>query len=289
MAAKTSKSPAKKTPPPRPDKNSDGQDAQPAPQDMPQIPGQAPSLVPPGAAPPMAQIAAQHAAMTQPPMPAAGPPQGAAPGGAGPAPGGGMPPGQAAPVPGAAQGINPSQWQHNQVREGINFKDLPPMAQAQAQEQEGINPAVPLQMIQGQLQSSMTEPGGPQGPPQGTSPVPGSFIGPMVPPGVENFPHDMAALTQVMQRGYAPGADSAEHGMAQNAHSMARAAEAQAQNQASQANQHDQVLHALGGLMQHLSMNGALPAPEDVARKVARGTIPGLKGPTGQPQLQSNM
>lgn len=142
------------------------------------------------------------------------------------------------------------------------------MGQAQVQEQEGINPAAPLQMVQSQLQSSLAEPGGPQSPQNG--PVPASFTGPMVPPGVENFPHDMAALTQVMQRGFAPGADNGEHEMALNAHSMAKAAAEKAQGAAAQGAQTDSIHQALGGLMQHLQMAGQLPHPADVAASTQR-------------------
>jgi hypothetical protein len=230
--------------------------------------GQQAQQTPPGEpGPAQAPVAAPQA----PPPPDAGPP-GGAPGGAPPQAAGPQGPGVSAPPqapPGAQQGINPSQWQNNQVREGINFKDLPPLGQAQAQEQEGINPAAPLQMIQSQLQSSLADPGGPQGGPQ-QGPVPASFSGPMVPPGTEGLPSDLVALTQTMQRGMAPGSSNAEHQTALNAHAMAKATVQATQNHAANMAKQTSIHQALGGLMQHLTAAGQLPHPADVSATMQR-------------------
>lgn len=169
--------------------------------------------------------------------------------------------------------VPPGAWPHNQVQERLNYRDLPPMAQAQVQEQEGLNPSAPLQMMQGQLQSSMQEqPGGP---------VPPAFVGPMTPPGLENFPHDMNKLMETMGRGYAPGANNAEHAMAQNAHAIARASEQKAQNDAAQAAHQQGAAALLGGLLQQLQMNGQIPGQDDERRR----TLGSQSG--NAPQLQS--
>lgn len=265
----------KKTPPPRPSKNADGQQKQPSANPTggpPAAPPQAgpPSLVPPGGPPAV-------------PGQAGGPPQ---------APQPGMPPGMPGMQPQAPMGsFAPAEGmgQRSDARTQINYKDMDPMAQAQAKEQAGINPAAGLEMIQGQLQSSMQAPGGPAGPPQ-TGPVPPAFIGPMVPPGVENFPHDMAALMQMMQRGYAPGADAAEHQQAMNAHSIARAMEQQTQNQASNNVGAHGVNQALAGLMSALQANGHIPGPmggpdpNDPRRKNTGFVGPVGNGMTSSPQ-----
>lgn len=96
-------------------------------------------------------------------------------------------------------------------------------------------------------------------------PTPGAGV----PPGLQSFPTDVSALLQVMNRGFAPGADAFEHGMAQNAHALARAHEQQAVQQSQQMVEDDENVKALGGLLQQLMMSGKLPPPEAVAQHVA--------------------
>lgn len=185
--------------------------------------GQAPNLVPPGA----------------PPMPPQGMPPGAP---AGPDPSGGM------------LGGPPMQ----QVRSTINFRDMPPMDQMQAMQHQGIDPAAPLKMMQGQLQSSLQQPQDPG------NPIPNAFAGPGVPPGNENFPHDFAALLQTMQHGYSPGADAGSHAMAQNAHSMIKAH----MDQASQLAAHDQ--------LKAMAQSQAMASPQGQALSAITSPPPGV-------------
>jgi hypothetical protein len=164
-----------------------------------------------------------------------------------------------------------------QVREQIAFKDMSPVEQAQTSQQQGLNPYMPLQMVQQQLQSSMA-----QGPSQG--PVPTSLDGPFVPPGVQNFPDDMAHLHALMQQGMGPGSSPQEHEAGLNAHAIAKAsinhAMASAQNDAG----HAGATAALGGLIHHLGSTGQLPPPQDVAAHVA-----GLQAGGGPPNLMSSV
>ena len=67
-----------------------------------------------------------------------------------------------------------------QTRQNINFKDMTPIEQGQTSEQQGLDPYMPLQMLQQQAQQATQ-----QGPSQG--PVPNTLIGPFTPPGVENL------------------------------------------------------------------------------------------------------
>jgi hypothetical protein len=90
-----------------------------------------------------------------------------------------------------------------------------------------------------------------------------------VPDALQSFPQDVAGLMQVMKQGYAPGADPVEHGMAQNAHAVARAQERAAQQSAQAMGQDEEIKRALGGLIQSLSLQGKLPAPQDVAAQAA--------------------
>ena len=138
----------------------------------------------------------------------------------------------AVPIPGANPtgnplgNITPSPTQDvRQMRTNINFKDLPPIGQGQVQQQQGLDPYMPLQMLQQQA----TQAAG-QGPSNG--PVPNTLMGPFTPPGVENFPDDMAHLTTLMQQGMGPGAAPHEAAMGQNAAALAHAklASAAAQN-----------------------------------------------------------
>lgn len=103
-----------------------------------------------------------------------------------------------------------------QMRTNINFKDLQPIEQGQVAQQQGLDPYMPLQMLQQQATGAAT-----QGPSSG--PVPNTLSGPFTPPGVENFPDDMAHLTTLMQMGMGPGAAPHERAMAENAGALARA------------------------------------------------------------------
>jgi len=120
-----------------------------------------------------------------------------------------------------------------QMRTNINFKDLQPIEQGQVAQQQGLDPYMPLQMLQQQAQTAAG-----QGPSSG--PVPNTLMGPFTPPGVENFPDDMAHLTTLMQQGMGPGAAPSERAMAENAGALARAklAAAGAQNDQSGPIQH---------------------------------------------------
>lgn len=112
-----------------------------------------------------------------------------------------------------------------QVRENINFHDLSPAGQMGVMEQQGIDPNAPTKALQQQAMGALQ--GGPS-----TGPVPNSLQGPFVPPGVENFPDDMAHLTTLMQHGLGPGANPGERAMALNAHALASAKLAAQQAQA---------------------------------------------------------
>lgn len=103
-----------------------------------------------------------------------------------------------------------------QVRENVNFKDMNPIEQGQVAQQQGLDPYMPLQMLQQQATGAAT-----QGASQG--PVPNTLMGPFTPPGVENFPSDMSHLTTLMQQGMGPGASPTETSMGLNAHALARA------------------------------------------------------------------
>ncbi len=162
-----------------------------------------------------------------------------------------------------------------QVRENVNFHDLSPIEQSQTAEQQGMNPYLPLQMLQQQAQGAAQQ--GPSG-----GPVPNTLMGPFTPPGVESFPDDMAHLTTLMQQGYAPGSSPQEHALAQNAHAIARARDAAAQAQADQTSQ------------QHLQMPspqlapsaGPTPSPAGVAASVGPASY---AIPPGAPQAPAGM
>lgn len=135
------------------------------------------------------------------------------------------------------------------------YRDLSPADQAQvAQQQLGIDPYAMLEM--GQQQASQAQQVGAQGDPHG--PVPNTLQSPAIPDqaGVAAFPHDFAALTQLMQRGYSPGSNPAEHAMAQNAHAIARAQEQLAQQSAQNRGMHNDAIAQLGGILQKLVMAG---------------------------------
>lgn len=103
-----------------------------------------------------------------------------------------------------------------QVRHNINFKDLPPPAQSQLMEQQGLNMDQPRAQLEQGANAAVAG-----GPSQG--PVPNAFTGPGVPPGVESLPDDIAHLQQLMTQGFAPGASPQEGALAQNADAIMRA------------------------------------------------------------------
>lgn len=111
-----------------------------------------------------------------------------------------------------------------QVRHNINFKDMPPVGQNALLEQQGVDLDAPRKMLEQGANQAVAE-----GPGQG--PVPNALVGPGVPPGVESLPQDIVALQEMMKKGYAPGANPAETGLAQNADSMLKAQAAMAQSQ----------------------------------------------------------
>lgn len=107
-----------------------------------------------------------------------------------------------------------------------------------------------------------------------------------VPEGLQSFPNDAAQLMQLMQQGFAPGADNFSHAQAQNASAIARAQEAAARAQHNDAMLDEQHSKMLGALMQSLSMSGRLPPPHQVAAAMAG---PSAGAPQGPPQLQSGI
>lgn len=169
-----------------------------------------------------------------------------------------------------------------QSRQLISFKDLPPLGQFQAQEQQGLDPSAAITGVQSQLQSTMA-----QGPSQG--PMPNSFDGPMVPPGVQSFPDDMAHLHSLMQQGMGPGSTPQEHELAQNASAIARAHAQQSEANAQNDGQYQAHTAALGGMIHQMGSMGKLPQPADVAAHVAglqqaqAPTGPGPGGPVAGP------
>lgn len=123
------------------------------------------------------------------------------------------------PLPGTPPaGPTGAPTDQRQVRENIQFKDMPPVGQNQAMQQQGIDPYAMFEMGQQKINQAVQ-----QGPSAG--PVPNAMTGPGIPSdqGIESFPDDMAHLTTLMGQGYAPGASAQEHGTAMNAHALARA------------------------------------------------------------------
>lgn len=86
-----------------------------------------------------------------------------------------------------------------------------------------------------------------------------------VPDMLQSFPQDAASLMMLMKQGYAPGADAMQLGMAQNAHSIARAQEQAALANADQVMEDEDDQMLLGGLLQKLMMKGKLPTPDEAA------------------------
>lgn len=146
-----------------------------------------------------------------------------------------------------------------QLQMRVNYQDLDPVAQAQlAKQQLGIDPNVMQEQgmaaVQGAQQQAQA------GAPADQLGIPPQLAGAGIPPGVESFPHDMAALMQMIHVGYAPGASAMEHAQAQNAHAIARAQEGAYQQSAQNQQQHTGASQQLGGILQQLVMHGAPPA-----------------------------
>lgn len=136
-----------------------------------------------------------------------------------------------APIAGANPGGDPSgkitptpTADVRQVRQNINFRDLPQPAQAQVMGQQGINMDQPRAQLEQSANQAIAG-----GPSQG--PVPNVLAGPMTPPGVESLPSDIAHLSQLMQQGFSPGSNPQEHALGQNAESLMRAHQAMQQSQ----------------------------------------------------------
>jgi hypothetical protein len=227
---------------PRPNKNSDGQDRKPS---------ATRTLTSSPAPPPKAPEASAPAQpgqinpMTHPGAPDMRPPQPLAP--AGP-----------------------------QVQERIQFKDLPPTGQQQTMQQLGMNPNLPQENLQQNVQQTLAG-GASQGP------VPNALQGPLVPPGVESFPDDMAHLTQLMQQGYSPGASASEHGLGMNADALVQARIQHAMQQAQSNPQAPMAPPAMGGGGPGGSLIGG-PPPAGVPGVTAGGPQAGPSPQFGPPQ-----
>lgn len=270
--------------------------------------GATPSMVPPGG-PPGAAAVVQPPQLTPPgaggPPPLGAPPaqpQGpGAPGGPPPGPlGGGMPgappppgtqppdmapPSMAGPQQGPAGPVGAYAAQppgtagaRADARTQENFKDLPPLGQAQAMAQGGIDPMAGNKMAAEQLQTSLAAG------PQDANGIPTAFSGPGVPPGLENLPHDMAALHQMitplsatMARGFAPGSSNAEHQQALNASALARAHASVALGRAQGQIDHHRNKTMLAQHLMALQQAGQLPSPEDVAQHALAAQPPQLQ------------
>ena len=168
------------------------------------------------------------------------------------------------------------------ARTQANFKDLPPLGQAQAMAQGGIDPMAGNKMAAQQLQSSLAQPAGPDA--QG---IPNAFSGPGVPPGLENLPNDMAALhgmitplTATMARGFSPGASTGEHQQALNASALARAHAAVSLGRAQGQIDHHRNKTMLAQHLMALHQAGQLPSAEDIAQHALAAQPPQM-----QPQL----
>jgi hypothetical protein len=168
------------------------------------------------------------------------------------------------------------------ARTQVNFKDLPPLGQAQAMGQAGIDPMAGNKMAQQQLTSTLAAPA------QDGNGVPNAFSGPGVPPGLENLPHDFAALhgmveplQQTMARGFSPGSSTGEHQQALNAAALARAHASVAGTRAQAQIDHHRNKTMLAQHLQAMSAAGHLPTPEEIAAHAAAAQ------PQVAPQLQS--
>jgi hypothetical protein len=168
------------------------------------------------------------------------------------------------------------------ARSNINFKDLPPLGQAQAMGQAGLDPMAGNKMAQQQLSSTLAAP------PTDANGAPNAFSGPGVPPGLENLPHDFAALhgmvkplTDTMARGFSPGSSSMEHQQALNAAALARAHASEAGSRATAQIEHHRNKTKLAEHLHAMHQAGQLPTPEMIAQHAAAAQ------PQGPPQLQS--
>ena len=254
----------------------------------------APSMVPPGgppgAAPPMAPPGPPPGVGAPPPgLSMQQPPNTPPPGGplAPPAPGGapGAPPSMASPTPGPTGPVGAwagqpagSMGARADARTQANFKDLPPLGQAQAMAQGGIDPMAGNKMAAQQLQSSLAAP------PQDANGIPNAFSGPGVPPGLENLPHDMAALhsmitplTATMARGFSPGASTMEHQQGLNASALARAHAAVSLGRAQGQIDHHRNKTMLAQHLMALQQAGQLPSAEEVAQHALAAQPPQLQ------------
>lgn len=240
---------AKNAAKPRPNKNSDGQNKQPTPtmsHDIHISPG-APQAPP---APPGAPQPGHTNPMTHPAHPAIQSSMGTGP--------------QPGTAPAGPTGAPKDQ---RQVQERIQFKDLPAPAQAQVEQQQGIDPYAPLKMVQQETTGAVQ--GG-----ASTGPIPNMLAGPYVPPGVEAFPDDFAHLSTLMGQGFAPGATGQEHEYAQNAHALAKAKIEHAFSQAQQGTGQEQA-----------QPYAQAPAPQPGAAPPGVSLAPGI--PTGPPMGSS--
>jgi len=146
---------------------------------------------------------------------------------------------------------------------------------AASQGQPPVAPSMtPGQMQVGQLAGQMNgAPGVPNTPGAG------------VPEALQSFPQDAGAFMQLMQSGYSPGADPMQHGMAQNAHAIARAQEQAAAQQSQELIAEQSNQQALAALLQKLMLAGQAPDPAAVAGQVAQQQFaPQLQGAPQAPQ-----
>lgn len=144
----------------------------------------------------------------------------------------------------------------------VNFRDMAPPMQQQVEQQMGLNPFAGLQMGQQAVDQAMM----PQAP---GSPVPQQLTGPGIPAdaGLENFPHDIAALQSLMTAGYSPGASPLEHAQAQNAHAVARAMDVQAMQQSQSSQAHADANQQIAAILQRLQlMHGENAAMQQAAQ-----------------------
>lgn len=157
----------------------------------------------------------------------------------------------------------------------VNFKDMPPIGQAQVEQQMGVDPYAMLKVGSNAAQAAAQQ-GQAGNPQQGY--VPNSLSGPGIDPAaqLDNFPHDLGALVGLMHQGYSPGASPAELAQAQNAHSIARAMDVASQQSAQNATAHGDAMNQITALLQKLHLAGQLPPPEQVAQHVMATTPPQL-------------
>lgn len=180
-------------------------------------------------------------------------------------------------VPAGAFAPSPMKSQSD-ARTNTNFKDLPPLGQAQAMEQMGLDPAAGNKMAQGAVQNAAMQP------PVDAMGVPNAMSGPGIDPELAGMPADMMALhaklgplQQTMAQGFAPGSSNMEHEVGLNAAALARAHASVAVGKAQGQIEASQTRMQLGGLLQKLLATGSAPPPDEMAQHVS----------SMQPQLQS--